>query len=333
MGNEASRKRGSMDSGLFLFYYSIGVQVCAILTASSCLASYLVSRNKVQLYCFIGFLLYYIDCLLVFRDDYVMASKVSDAAEAFFIGDPVCSVLFGCGFLTAFWWVVCEYIDEDSKALRIAPSVLFVAASALVWAVMPDGYSKMFVFYTLREAYMAWMLLFGAYRYVTADRGKSHVRLSRFKRLYGFLWLMVFAVVAENVVFLLIINPGISDAPLPFFPERNFAENALAFLCEFVAVRSSLKYLSVRHTELPKQGGEQIEAFVDQELAAYAASRKLSPRETEIMRLVLLGKDNQNIATELSLAPGTVKVHVHNILQKTHMANRRELMQDFWDHA
>ncbi len=322
-----------MDSGLFLFYYSIGVQVCAILTASSCFASYLVSRNKVQLYSFIGFFLYYIDCLLVFRDDYVMASKVVESSELFLIGDPVSSVLFGCGFLTAFWWVVCEYIEEDSKTLRIAPSILFVATSALVWAIMPAGYTQMFVFYTLREAYMAWMLLFGAYRYVTGERSKSHVRLSRFKRFYGFIWLIVFAVVAENVVFLLIINPGISDSPLPFFPERNFAENALAFVCEFVAFRASLKYLSVRHTELPKQGGEQVEAFVDQSLAAYAASRKLSPRETEIMRLVLLGKDNQNIATELSLAPGTVKVHVHNILQKTQMANRRELMQDFWDYA
>lgn len=63
-----------MDSSLFLFYYSIVMQVCAILTAASCFAAYLVSRNKVQLYSFVGFFMYYIDCMLVFRDDYVMAS-------------------------------------------------------------------------------------------------------------------------------------------------------------------------------------------------------------------------------------------------------------------
>jgi len=28
--------------------------------------------------------------------------------------------------------------------------------------------------------------------------------------------------------------------------------------------------------------------------------------------------------------PSTVKVHVHNILQKTGHANRQELVQDFW---
>lgn len=47
-----------MDSSMFLFYYSIAMQICAILTSACCLASYLVSRNKVQLYCFAGFLMY-----------------------------------------------------------------------------------------------------------------------------------------------------------------------------------------------------------------------------------------------------------------------------------
>ena len=55
---------------MFLFYYSIAMQVCAILTSACCLASYLVSRNKVQLCCFAGFLMYYCDCMQVFRDEY-----------------------------------------------------------------------------------------------------------------------------------------------------------------------------------------------------------------------------------------------------------------------
>ena len=46
---------------------------------------------------------------------------------------------------------------------------------------------------------------------------------------------------------------------------------------------------------------------------------------------VLLGKDNQNIATSMHLAPSTVKVHMHHILQKAERANRKELIQDFWE--
>ena len=81
----------------------------------------------------------------------------------------------------------------------------------------------------------------------------------------------------------------------------------------------------------PTQGGASLETFIDQNLAAYAAARQLSKREAEVLRLVLLGKDNQNIATSMHLAPSTVKVHMHHILQKAERANRKELIQDFWE--
>lgn len=45
---------------------------------------------------------------------------------------------------------------------------------------------------------------------------------------------------------------------------------------------------------------------------------------------ILRDQDNQNIASAMSLSPSTVKVHVHNILQKTGHTNRQELIQDFW---
>ena len=44
-----------------------------------------------------------------------------------------------------------------------------------------------------------------------------------------------------------------------------------------------------------------------------------------------INKDNQNIASALTLSAGTVKVHMHNILKKTGHANRAELAADFWE--
>ena len=302
---------------MFLFYYSIAMQVCAILTSACCLASYLVSRNKVQ---------------LVFRDDYVMASSPAVSHEAFFIGDPAFSIIFGCATLMSFWLMVCAYVEEDSIVVRFGPAYLFVGASLGVTLLLPQGYVHMFVFYSLREVFIAWILFFAAFKYITTDDEQQRLRLSRFPKFYVLLWVLLLAVVAENVFLLLMVGPGHIDVPLGFFPERNFAENLLALVCEFVALRSSLTYLSVRHSEPPTQGGEQVETYIDHNLVPYAASHKLTPRETEILRLVLLGKDNQNIAAELSLAPGTVKVHVHNILKKAQKANRQGLIQDYWDY-
>lgn len=322
-----------MDSGLFLFYYSIAMQICTILAAATSYASYLVSRNKVQLYSFIGFLIYYADCMLVFRDDYLTVYKTAQATEGFYIGDPVFSIVFGCGFLTAFWFVVCEYIPPRSKYLRWTPSVIFTITSILVAALMPQSYLHMFVFYSLREVFVIWALIYAAVRYAAFEDAALRMRLRHFKYFYLALWLLVLAVVAENVVFLLIVNPSISDTALPFFPERNFAENLFALACAFMVFRSATKYLAVHHSNPPIQGGESVDNYIEQNLLSYGATRGLSPREIEILRLLLMGKDNQNIASELHLSPGTVKVHVHHMLQKTNTTNRKELIQDYWNYA
>jgi NarL family two-component system response regulator LiaR len=52
---------------------------------------------------------------------------------------------------------------------------------------------------------------------------------------------------------------------------------------------------------------------------------KLSHRELEILREVARGASNQEIAGRLFLSENTVKHHVHNILKKLELENRRQL--------
>lgn len=59
----------------------------------------------------------------------------------------------------------------------------------------------------------------------------------------------------------------------------------------------------------------------------------MTAREREVLTLVLEGHDNQNIASELQLALGTVKTHVHNVFKKTGTTNRNELLKAFWAEA
>lgn len=50
----------------------------------------------------------------------------------------------------------------------------------------------------------------------------------------------------------------------------------------------------------------------------------LSPREQEILRLLARGRLYKEIADELGIREGTVKVHIHNIYEKLHVSNSRE---------
>jgi DNA-binding NarL/FixJ family response regulator len=54
------------------------------------------------------------------------------------------------------------------------------------------------------------------------------------------------------------------------------------------------------------------------------ADDDLTTRETEVLRLIAIGRSNADIATVLSISLNTVATHVRNILAKTGCANRTE---------
>ncbi len=88
------------------------------------------------------------------------------------------------------------------------------------------------------------------------------------------------------------------------------------------------------------QGVSQGEAPISPSLAAkilrefLQATQKASPpglnevnltdREKQILQYVAQGSSNKDIATDLCITEGTVKNHLHNILEKLHLHNRAQ---------
>jgi DNA-binding NarL/FixJ family response regulator len=71
-------------------------------------------------------------------------------------------------------------------------------------------------------------------------------------------------------------------------------------------------------------GGEQ---YIPPEIAARMNGRvlsQLSSREVEVLTLIARGLSNKEIAGELKLVEGTVKVHVTNILSKLRVSDRTQ---------
>ncbi len=63
----------------------------------------------------------------------------------------------------------------------------------------------------------------------------------------------------------------------------------------------------------------------DDEMRAVEADRaKVTEREREVLRLLVQGATNRDIAHQLVITENTVKVHLRNILDKLHLRNRQQ---------
>lgn len=69
-----------------------------------------------------------------------------------------------------------------------------------------------------------------------------------------------------------------------------------------------------------------LEALLRRESAGRAGSGVLSPREIEIVRMVVGGLRNRELAERLGVSEGTIKIHLHNIYKKLKVHSRLELV-------
>lgn len=70
------------------------------------------------------------------------------------------------------------------------------------------------------------------------------------------------------------------------------------------------------------EGGRFLAAPAAAKLAERVSMPALSEREMDVLRLLARGLNNKQIAHELSLSDGTVRIHVSNILAKLGVADR-----------
>jgi DNA-binding NarL/FixJ family response regulator len=66
---------------------------------------------------------------------------------------------------------------------------------------------------------------------------------------------------------------------------------------------------------------------------AIALAQTLSPRETEIVKMIAGGLRNKEIASKLSIGEGTVKTHLHTIYRKLGVEGRVELAMYAVEHG
>ena len=316
---------------LALFYYTLLMFLLSIMVSAVCMSAYLVSHKRSMLLLSIAFAFYFFDIALVFQDEFIMRSTGETLSATYILIRSLASVVTGGGFITAFWLLVCDYLDKVKRTTVIAPPIAFAVVSVAM-LFLPEGETQRFWFWTIHQFYMYFILIYAGWRFFRTKDQTERARLWRHRLIYIVAWVLSIGILVEDAVFFLILDlPSFNLGPLVFTTERNYAENLLLLVIGVATVRACFRTLSLRFEHPPAQGGsKQQEQQIVENLNVFATRHKLSQREREVLYLILLGKDNQNIASEMSLALSTVKVHVHNILKKTGDASRQELIQDFW---
>ena len=72
-------------------------------------------------------------------------------------------------------------------------------------------------------------------------------------------------------------------------------------------------------------GGQTcVPPAVAAKLAERTASPELTERELEVLRLIVAGRSNKEIAGDLSITEGTVKTHVNHVLDKLGVHDRTQ---------
>lgn len=313
---------------LLYFYLTVIVQLISVIAAAACLSVYLVSHRRTFLFAFCSFLFYFIDVSLIFQDEFVGMATSLDSNPLYLTIRSLGSMVSGGGIFVSLWLLVCDFVGEKRVVLLAAPGVVFVAGSLAALFLIPESSLARFVFYSMRTLLLLWTIAFIVFRYVTTLDATERGRMRRHKLIFIAFVIGGICILLEDVGSFFY---GVTPFPATHFDgERNYSEELLMLICAGAACVSAYRALSLRYENPPTREDEHVESAIEGNLELYAKRHKLSKREMEALKLILLGLDNQNIASTMGVAPSTAKVHVHNILQKTGHPNRQDLIQDFW---
>lgn len=315
------------------FFYTMFILVVCIVAAVISISAYASTRRRLFMFSCALFICYALEVCEIFFFEFISQNVPFPVDQYYEVNSPLLRTTIAAVTLWFTWLMAMDIVDAHSKRLAVVPVVIFVIANALVLLLMPEGAPRQFVYYTLRQVFLAFVLGYMLYAYrKQPEDGTLRLRLRKLLPFYLAAWGLVALIVIEDVIVILVAPISLTDEWLPLYlSERNFSENILMCASAIMITAYAYHVLSIRIKEAPDaEEVPDLDRHIDEQLPFYREAHGLSKRETEVLRLILLGRNNQEIASELYLALGTVKTHVHNILKKTGQSSRETLVLDFW---
>ncbi|NPD32719.1 helix-turn-helix transcriptional regulator [Eggerthellaceae bacterium zg-997] len=315
------------------YLYTIAVMLACVSAGTMALSAYLICRRRTYVYALAFFAGYFLDLVLIFQYEYLGLTYESFEALYYRIDMPLLKMALSLVALQSLWMISREHFGVRGRASLAAPAAAFVALSLATAYGLAETAFRQWAYYGLRQVFLGGMVVFWLWSYHALPDSAEKVRLARYRRFVIAAGVVVACIFIEDTLVIFFMSPDSSllpDAFPVYLSGRNFSENLFALSLAALCLRSAGHRLGLRFNEPIRVDGDARRAYVDDMLPSFGARHGLSPRELEVLELIIDGSDNQNIASALHLAVGTVKAHVHNIMRKTDCANREELVRAFW---
>ncbi len=117
----------------------------------------------------------------------------------------------------------------------------------------------------------------------------------------------------ENRARILVLADTAGDAEI----SKALKKGALGYICKDISPDELVKAIRVVNS-----GKKYIPQDIAEILSENIGQEELTPMETRILRQIVAGKPNKEIAFDLNISENTVKTHVKNVFEKLGVSDR-----------